>query len=81
MPDFEEHPIFGPKIKPKTLTRQALLDLIAVTLAEIERDASMEGSITYSWGEEHGTYLVHAFIRTGNDMGQGGSIIVRDPDA
>lgn len=79
MPEFE-HPIFTPEMKPKTVSGPDLVEFLDRIKAEVERDASMEGSITWSWGEKQGEYLVHAFVRTGNDMGQGGAMIVRDDD-
>jgi len=46
--------------------------------SEIERGASMEGSIRWEWGDEPGTYRLQAFYRVGNDMGQGGAVIVKE---
>lgn len=71
-------PIFLEKERPKKVTKEGLLEILDRIRSEIERDASMEGALTYAWGEEPGEYLVRAFIRTGNDMGQGGAMIVQE---
>lgn len=42
----------------------------------IDRDDSAEGSISYAWSDTPGVYEVHAVYRTGNSLGQGGSVII-----
>jgi hypothetical protein len=58
---------------------------------EVERHASMEGNISWSVvglgtldepeGHEDGTVIVSAFVRNGNDMGQGGCWLVGQAEA
>lgn len=56
---------------------------------EVERHASMEGTISWSVvgmgtlnepaGVEEGTTIMQAFVRNGNDRGQGGCWLVGTP--
>lgn len=71
-------PIFRPEERPKRMSKERLLAVIDRIREEVERDASMEGALTYGWSEEPGEYDVRAFVRTGNDMGQGGAMIVQE---
>jgi hypothetical protein len=69
--------IFQPHQRPTKMIKVDLLQLLAWTRELVENDDSMEGSITYGWSDEPGVYDVHAFLRTGNSMGQGGVVILQ----
>ena len=60
----------------RVMTTAAFLDFLEAAKLEIERGASMEGSLRYEWADQPDHLVVAAFVRTGNDMGQGGSLIV-----
>ena len=60
------------------MTKEAFIKLLELTLEEVKKDASMEGRIEYEWGTEKGTYNVNAFVRTGNDMGQGSCVLITE---
>lgn len=61
------------------MTKEGLLRLLDQIKDEISRDASMEGSLEYQWSSKPGELNVQAFIRTGNDQGQGSAMVVSDP--
>lgn len=69
--------IFQPHQRPVKMPKEGLLQLLAFAQELVENADSMEGSITYGWSDEPGQYDVHAFIRTGNSMGQGGAIVIQ----
>lgn len=73
----EPAPIFRAAQKPKRLSQDDLLAVLDRIRGEVARGASMEGALTYAWSDEPGQYNVDAFVRTDNDMGQGGAMIVR----
>lgn len=61
------------------VTREALIELLEATLEEVKGNASFEGRIQYTCMVDDcpkGHFAVRAFIRTGNDMGQGGAMVV-----
>lgn len=63
------------------MTKGSLVDFLKLTLEEIERDASFEGRLTYTCMDDQckpGEFLVDAFIRNGNDEGQGGCWVIKD---
>lgn len=60
------------------MSKEAFLDLLTMLYFDIERGASMEGSLRYEWATEPDHYVVAAALRTGNDRGgQGGIMIAR----
>lgn len=63
----------------KRLTPESLARLLRHAADEVERTASIEGSISWETPDEDfdHRYEVLAFYRTGNDMGQGGAVVVR----
>lgn len=66
----------------KRLTPAELAATLRHAADEVERNASIEGSIAW---ETPATdfdfrYEVLAFYRTGNDMGQGGCVLIRELD-
>jgi hypothetical protein len=74
--------IFQPHQHPTRMNETDLLQLLDWTRELINHGDSMEGSITYGWSDEPGMYDVHAFLRTGNSMGQGGVTLIQgDPSA
>jgi len=72
--------IFQPHQRPTTMDKAELLQFLAWTRELIEHDDSMEGSVTYGCSDEPGQYDVHAFLRTGNSMGQGGVTLLQAPE-
>lgn len=62
---------------PKTISRADLIMLLEGAVGELKRDASAEGCIAWRWGAAKGEYDVEAFVRTGNDEGQGGCWMVQ----
>ena len=60
------------------ISKDEFLAAIDSLRAEVEKDASMEGSLRYEWGDEPDTYRVGAFIRVGNDVGQGGVMLIQE---
>lgn len=60
-------------------TPQELAALLRTAADEVEKTASFEGSINWETPDEDfdGRYEVLAFVRVGNDMGQGGAIVVQ----
>lgn len=66
--------------KGKRLTPGELAAVLRDAANEIERTASIEGSIAWETPGENfdRRYEVVAFYRTGNDMGQGGAVVIRD---
>jgi predicted HAD superfamily Cof-like phosphohydrolase len=63
------------------IDREDLIELLEATIEELKRNASFEGRIQYTCMHEEteGGFVVRAFVRTGNDMGQGSSILVAGP--
>ena len=56
-------------------TKAVLLDFLKATLQAIEEDDSFEGSIQYQvTGRDE--FEIGAFVRVGNSMGQGGSMLI-----
>lgn len=58
------------------IAKEEFVHFLRTALVEIDRGASMEGSIRYEWSDEKDMILVEAFVRTGNDQGQGGAILL-----
>lgn len=73
-------------MKPQLIDNAALADMLDVAANEVRRRASMEGSIRWEFvvppeGADvpaHHDMAVSAFFRTGNDMGQGGAVVLGD---
>jgi hypothetical protein len=63
-------------MKPKTISKDEFLHLLARLKQAIDTDDSMEGNLSYEWAKERHFFDVQAFIRVGNSEGQGGAIIV-----
>lgn len=63
----------------KRLTPAQLASLLRSAAAEVERTGSDEGSIAWETPSENfdHRYEVLAFFRTGNDMGQGGAVVIQ----
>jgi predicted HAD superfamily Cof-like phosphohydrolase len=63
------------------IDREDLIELLEATIDELKRNASFEGRIQYTCMHEEteGGFIVRAFVRTDNDMGQGSSILVAGP--
>lgn len=63
----------------KRLTPPQLASLLRRAADEVERVGSHEGSIAWETPTENfdRRYEVLAFFRTGNDMGQGGAVVIR----
>ena len=59
-----------------TATTDQLPALLRDVADMVSEDDSAEGFIQYGWSEIPGIYDVSGFVRTGNSMGQGGSIII-----
>jgi hypothetical protein len=57
------------------LTGKELVELLGEIKAEVERGGSLEGTLRYR-AAASGTYVVVARVRVGNQMGQGGMIVV-----
>lgn len=66
----------------KRMTPIELSSLLRRAADEVSRTASFEGSIAWETPDEDfdDRFEVIAFVRTGNDMGQGGAIVVRGID-
>lgn len=64
----------------KRMTPAALANILRHAAAEIEAGASHEGSIAWETPTENfdRRFEVLAFYRTGQDMGQGGCIVIRE---
>lgn len=61
------------------INRQELIELLEATIEEVKRGASFEGRLQYTCMLDEcdsGAFAVRAFVRTGNDMGQGGCMVV-----
>jgi hypothetical protein len=58
------------------MTGSELIELFADAMTEVKRGASLEGAISYE-AQEPGFYLVAGAYRVGNDLGQGGSVMVQ----
>lgn len=71
--------VFGPQQRPVLMMTQQFLELLDDLRSWIVQGDSMEGSLAYEWGNEFGTYRVHAALRNGNSMGQGGMRMVMAP--
>lgn len=61
---------------PKLMTGAELIELLADAMLEVRRGASLEGAISYE-AQDQGFYLVAGAYRVGNDVGQGGSVMVQ----
>lgn len=63
----------------KRLTPQELAQHLRRAADEVERAGSIEGSIAWETPSENfdQRYEVLAFYRVGNDMGQGGAVMIR----
>jgi len=70
--------IFQPHQRPRRMSRAELVQFLSWAAEMVTHDDSMEGTITYAWSDEPGDYDVHAFLRTGNSMGQGGAVVIED---
>ncbi len=63
------------------MTQAALVDFLKMTLEEVERGGSYEGRLTYTCIDDRckpGEFMVSAFIRNGNDEGQGGCWLIEE---
>ena len=69
--------VFPPGAVPKELERNSFLDFLDRLRQAVDEDDSMEGYLYYEWGDRPGVYNVCSFVRVGNSMGQGGSILIR----
>jgi len=68
----------------KKMTQAALVDFLKMALEEIERGGSYEGRLAYTCIDDHcepGEFMVSAFIRNGNDEGQGGCWIIEKEES
>lgn len=76
-PGYSE--VFPPGSKPTTVEPAAFLAMMDDVKREVERGASMEGSILWGWSfKEPGKLDVGGMYRIGNDMGQGGVVVLWD---
>jgi hypothetical protein len=64
----------------KRLTPAELAAVLRDAADEVERTASIEGSIAWETPDENfdNRFEVIAFYRVGNDAGQGGAVVIRD---
>jgi hypothetical protein len=64
----------------KRLTPAEFAGVLRDAASEVERTASFEGSIAWETPAENfdHRFEVIAFYRTGNDMGQGGAVVIRE---
>lgn len=63
----------------KIMKREELIAFLEATIEELKGKASFEGRIQYTCmvddcPKDH--FAVRAFVRTGNDMGQGGCMLI-----
>jgi hypothetical protein len=61
------------------IQRETLIELLQAAIEELKGNASFEGRIQYTCmvddcPKDH--FAVRAFVRTGNDMGQGGCVVI-----
>jgi hypothetical protein len=62
----------------KLLTKAEFIILLEALIRDIAEDDSMEGSLSYEWGEEPESFRVQAALRVGNSAGQGGLRLIRE---
>ena len=70
-------------MKPIKIDRERLIGAIKCMLNAVERNDSFEGSIEYSCMDptcNPGEFLTRVAIRVGNSEGQGGTIMLGEPD-
>lgn len=63
------------------MTKEDFLSLLRTLQSAVEEDDSYEGHLEYSLGDKYPDMLVQACIRVGNQMGQGGVLLVGDTSA
>lgn len=62
------------------MTKDGLLALLQRTIDAVKANDSFEGRIAYT-STSQDTFSVQAAVRVGNSQGQGGMIVVADPEA
>ncbi len=62
----------------KEINKQQLIHFLQDTIKAIEENDTFEGRILYKMAATLDTFEVDAFVRVGNSMGQGGSMIISD---
>lgn len=76
-PEYSD--VFPPGSRPITMDAPQLIAHLRDVIRCIENDDSMEGSIMYGWStKEPGMYDVGGIYRIGNNMGQGGVVLLWD---
>ncbi len=57
------------------MKKEELIGLLRATITAVEQNDSFEGRIQFQATASPDEFIVNAFVRTGNAMGQGGAMI------
>lgn len=71
------------------MDKDHLVEFLRMVADEVERNASFEGRIFWTYPDpddpeqadlDPSTFMVDAFVRNGNDLGQGGCWLIGQPE-